>query len=377
VLKKKAFARRLAGTLVLLCPVLLLARPLCCQPRIEFEETVYDWGRVLEGESVNHVFRFRNAGSELLVVPARKVISTCGCTAALVSSERLKPGESGEVRVTFDSRGRVGPQHKAVTIVSNDPEHPTLRLDVKGEVYMILRPSPRSLNFGEVELGTSKTKTVTVTPWSGVEFQIREIVPPGEYFRALEVRPANTWIRFVQTVRDRMVMKFGSDESKSELETRSKGIDLEELGAGVENSKTVAVTILPTAPVGRHVGSLKIVTDVEERPSVDVWVYASVVGDLEVTPKNHNFGDIRRGEREETSFTIYNRGKRAIEITGVESSSRYTRVELTEVAPGREYRIRLRLLPDVPLGKLRGTVTAATTDKDEPTVEFSFYGSVR
>ena len=187
----------------------------------------------------------------------------------------------------------------------------------------------------------------------------------------------DTWKRFTRSVRDRMVMKFGSLESRTELEARSRRINLEELGANVENSKTVAVTVLPTAPVGRHMGNMKILTDVEEKPSVDVWVYASVAGDLEVTPKSHNFGDLRKGVPEETSFAIRSKGDRAFEITGVKTSCEYTRVELTEVVPGREYRVRLRVLPDVPLGKLRGTVTAVTTDRNEPRVEFSFYGSVR
>jgi len=38
------------------------------QPSIRFEAKIYDWGRVLEGDDVKHVFRFQNAGDETLKI---------------------------------------------------------------------------------------------------------------------------------------------------------------------------------------------------------------------------------------------------------------------------------------------------------------------
>ena len=38
------------------------------QPRIQFEETVYDWGTVYQNEKVPHVFKFKNVGKADLVI---------------------------------------------------------------------------------------------------------------------------------------------------------------------------------------------------------------------------------------------------------------------------------------------------------------------
>ena len=38
------------------------------QPRIQFEELVYDWGKVYQNQKVPHVFKFKNVGKADLVI---------------------------------------------------------------------------------------------------------------------------------------------------------------------------------------------------------------------------------------------------------------------------------------------------------------------
>jgi len=38
------------------------------QPRIQFEEVVYDWGAVYQNEKVPHIFTFKNVGQGELVI---------------------------------------------------------------------------------------------------------------------------------------------------------------------------------------------------------------------------------------------------------------------------------------------------------------------
>lgn len=38
------------------------------QPRIEFEETTYDWGTVYQNSKVTHIFKFKNVGKADLTV---------------------------------------------------------------------------------------------------------------------------------------------------------------------------------------------------------------------------------------------------------------------------------------------------------------------
>jgi len=100
--------------------------------RIYFEETQHDFGKVKEGTKVEYTFKFENKGTEPLVV--KDVKTSCGCTAAVVSSNTLKPGEVGSLKVGFDTKNRVGRNSKSVTIVSNDDKEPNRVLMIYAEV---------------------------------------------------------------------------------------------------------------------------------------------------------------------------------------------------------------------------------------------------
>ncbi len=101
-------------------------------PQIEFEETEFDFGEIREGEKVTHIYRFENVGQDTLVI--KEVRTSCGCTAAIVSSKRIAPKETGEIKATFNSRGRKGEQSKTIWVYSNDPDSPTAQLKVKSTI---------------------------------------------------------------------------------------------------------------------------------------------------------------------------------------------------------------------------------------------------
>lgn len=87
-------------------------------PRIAFDATEHDMGKVVQGARVEKVFRFTNAGGSPLVLSA--VNSTCGCTVGKDWPKApIPPGGQGEITVVFDSEGRTGVQHKSITVVSN------------------------------------------------------------------------------------------------------------------------------------------------------------------------------------------------------------------------------------------------------------------
>jgi hypothetical protein len=102
---------------------------------VEFEEEVFDYGEIMEGEKVTHVYKFKNTGNEPLVISNAK--GSCGCTVPDWPKAPIAAGESGEIKVVFDSKGKgkVGgsPQSKRVTITANtDPVNSYLT--IKGTV---------------------------------------------------------------------------------------------------------------------------------------------------------------------------------------------------------------------------------------------------
>lgn len=86
-------------------------------PQITFQETEYNFGDIKQGEKVEHVFSFKNTGTAPLVLS--NVLTTCGCTASEWPKEPIAPGKAGQIKVTFNSAGKMGVQNKVVTIVSN------------------------------------------------------------------------------------------------------------------------------------------------------------------------------------------------------------------------------------------------------------------
>lgn len=99
--------------------------------KIEFEKDNHDFGLIKEGEKVSHVFKFKNVGTEPLVI--KNVKPACGCTTPNWTKDPVPPGGEGQIEVSFDSQGRTGIQNKSVEVFANtDPEVHTLKF--KGEV---------------------------------------------------------------------------------------------------------------------------------------------------------------------------------------------------------------------------------------------------
>jgi len=85
--------------------------------KLEFEEEVFDFGDIVEGDVVEHVFKFKNTGQSPLII--NHAVGSCGCTVPEWPHEPIAPGAEGELKVKFSSKGKQGEQDKTVTISAN------------------------------------------------------------------------------------------------------------------------------------------------------------------------------------------------------------------------------------------------------------------
>jgi hypothetical protein len=108
-------------------------------PQAEFMEKDWDFGRIKQGEVVRHEFVFRNIGTAPLEI--RRVTTSCGCAAALVSEKEIAPGQQGRLKVSFDSRSYSGKVIKYIYFESNDPKNPQVELTIRAEVEV--GPGPK------------------------------------------------------------------------------------------------------------------------------------------------------------------------------------------------------------------------------------------
>lgn len=86
-------------------------------PVMKFEEDVFDFGNITQGEKVSHDFKFENTGESNLVISS--AYADCGCTVAEVPKQPVAAGESNVIRITFDSSNKTGIINKSITVVTN------------------------------------------------------------------------------------------------------------------------------------------------------------------------------------------------------------------------------------------------------------------
>lgn len=94
------------------------------------EKTEVDYGTIEKGSDPLRIFKFKNTGSEPLVIKNAK--GSCGCTVPSYPKEPIMPGETSQIEVRYDTQ-RVGPFTKTVTLTTNETSD-TRVLTIKGVV---------------------------------------------------------------------------------------------------------------------------------------------------------------------------------------------------------------------------------------------------
>ena len=97
---------------------------------VSFDKTKHDFGVLERGAPATATFKITNNKEEPLVIV--HVGTSCGCTAPKYPKEPIKPGESGEIKLTYDSK-RLGAFKKSAQVKTADSKFFTLYIqgDVK------------------------------------------------------------------------------------------------------------------------------------------------------------------------------------------------------------------------------------------------------
>jgi hypothetical protein len=98
---------------------------------ISFDQPVHDFGTIKHGEKVSHNFKITNTGSNPLTITNAK--GSCGCTVPEYPTDPIAPGETRDIKVTFNSEGKHGEQTKNVTLTANTQPSETI-ITIKGFV---------------------------------------------------------------------------------------------------------------------------------------------------------------------------------------------------------------------------------------------------
>lgn len=91
-----------------------------------------DFGSVAIGASIQKEVSLMNSGRRELAI--RFVQPNCPCVITNLERDKIKPGETAKLLITWKGEGRRGTQNKAVTIYSTDPVNPVQRISLSGQV---------------------------------------------------------------------------------------------------------------------------------------------------------------------------------------------------------------------------------------------------
>jgi hypothetical protein len=117
--------KKLILSLLTFCTLQLTAQ------KIDFEVKEINYGDLMQGDNGLRIFKFKNTGNAPLVIS--DVQKTCGCTSPDYTKTPIMPGETGEIKVSYDTN-RIGQFTKFVTVFSNDPENNSVQLKIYGNI---------------------------------------------------------------------------------------------------------------------------------------------------------------------------------------------------------------------------------------------------
>jgi len=91
----------------------------------------HDFGTIPDTAPVETKFVVTNTGDKPLLISG--ATGSCGCTVPEYPKEPIAPGESRDIKVSFNPSGKQGAQNKTVTLTANTNPATTV-LHVKSEV---------------------------------------------------------------------------------------------------------------------------------------------------------------------------------------------------------------------------------------------------
>ena len=108
------------------------------QPKIEISPAFYDFGEIEFGKIAEYKFRIENKGSKTLEI--KRLATSCSCTTAKTNKEILKPGETAELFVSYDTAAMgsgthgTGNQERIIYVKTNDPANPQATVKIHAYV---------------------------------------------------------------------------------------------------------------------------------------------------------------------------------------------------------------------------------------------------
>lgn len=92
------------------------------QAEFSISKKTINHGKVKEGVLLSFEYEIENTGKVPIIFTEYKV--ACNCTKAYLPEKPVLPGEKIKIKVTFDTKGKIGFQDRIVEVYSNAKNSP-------------------------------------------------------------------------------------------------------------------------------------------------------------------------------------------------------------------------------------------------------------
>jgi len=159
-----------------------LGLPAFAGPADLFPEKEKDFGVSPKGTVLVHYFRFTNTTKETITLGQPRV--SCGCVTPALTKNKLAPGESAVVIAYMDTR-RIPQAGVTKTVIIYVPFHSPTFEEVALKVTTVTRDdlimSPDVIAFGSVTRGKSPTASTKVTFTSDANWKVTKASSTGAF----------------------------------------------------------------------------------------------------------------------------------------------------------------------------------------------------
>ena len=247
----------------------------------------HNFGTMEKGSKGQFEFQLKNVGTATLKLQSGGT-SCAACTISKLSTDTLAPNETATILINWETLSPDPEFRKEAYIHTSDPDRPLVLLVIKGSVIRSVQVDPEEFTLGNVTsseptvvrarilLSTKREMKITGVEWSA---------PDRENRYEAQVRPLDP----ADLPKDRTVYHSGHE---------------------------VIVTLKPGLPLGNLQQTIRLKTDWEETPELEIPLRGTVVSDISFVggksfePRNNtvSLGLVKQGQTAKVSLPMLLKG---------------------------------------------------------------------
>jgi len=303
------------------------------KPSIYCDQPKFDFGKIVQGKKIEHIFVIQNRGNATLNVLS--VQPSCGCTTAPISQNVIEPGKTAEIKSVFDTARFEGVVHKGINVSSNDPDHAIFQLSLAGTIIKLYETLPSFIDFQRINKNSGFETQVTVRGLEGRVPAITSVTLDGDV-------PVDA--------------------------TFAKKPDTDEY--------IVTLKLKPNVQPRGIAGSLVIHLKDPDVPTLQIPIRGQVTGDVTFFPPQINFGTLRAKEVMARKV-ILTLNSPDVNVTSVTADPPIFTTKLNP-RPGqiRISEVQITVSETAPAGPVKGKLKIQTTSKEQGLIEIPIEGTI-